>query len=247
MSLLQLKASLALWKRRVTARKHLLAVAKQDLLEAREDDVHPRQQLVDRVELRTKQLKEATDRVNLREKQIAAKKKGKVRRPTERIKKNVINQSSRNGVQPKIIVLHSTESSNRPGLGDIEAIVGWFNNPGAQASSHVIVDAEGLSAQVVADHNKAWTQASFNPQALSIEQVGRAAQTAWPDAQLRKTAQYIAYWSKKYNIPIKRSTVFGVALHSDLGAAGGGHHDPGNAFPLEKVLGYARDYAKNGW
>ncbi len=247
MSLLQLKASLALWKRRLKVRQQLLAEAKQDLLEARTNDVHPRQQIVDKVNARTAQLKEAADNINRREAQIAVKEAGKVRRPYERIRRSVSNQSSRNGVSPKLIVLHSTESHNRPGTSDVEAIVAWFDNPASQASSHVVVDAEGIAAQCVPDSKKAWTQAAYNPQSLAVEQIGHASQTTWPEAQLRKTAQYIAYWSKKYNIPISFSTSRGVCEHRHLGAAGGGHHDCGEPYPLDRVLDLAREYRKNGW
>ena len=66
-------------------------------------------------------------------------------RPRESFAVSVRNQSSRNGVAPRIIVLHSTESDNRDGLADLRAVAGWFDNPKAQASSHVIVDAEGNS------------------------------------------------------------------------------------------------------
>lgn len=247
MSLLQLKASLVLWKRREVSRQKLLATAKQDLLEARTEDTHPRQALIDRVATREKQLKEATDNVALREKQIGDKGKGKVRRPYERIKANVANQSSRNGVKPSLIVLHDTEGGNLAGIADLQGLVNWFNNPAAQASSHVAVDADGNSAKFVDDLSKAWHVAAYNSKSLGIEQVGFATQKVWPDAQLKKTAQYIAYWSTKYGIPIIHSTDRGVALHSDLGVAGGGHHDPGGGYPLDKVLAYAKDYAKNGW
>ncbi len=242
-----LKASLALWQRRYAARLKLRSKARQALLEARTGDVHPRQHLVERQVLRDRQAEEALRMIKRREKQIEAKQKGKVHRPYERIKANVRNQSSRNGVRPKIIVLHSTESHNRPGVQDLQAIVSWFDNPKSQASSHVIVDGEGISARCVPDHMKAWTQASYNPQALSIEQIGFAAQSSWSEPLLRKTAKYIAYWSVEHGIPIERSTSHGVCMHSELGAAGGGHHDPGQGFPMGEVLSMARSYAKNGW
>lgn len=248
MTTAELNKSLTLWKRRYTARLKLLSAARQDLLEARTSGVHPRQALVDRVTQREEQVAEALKNIKLREDQLAEKSKGKVSRPIERISKNVVNQSVRNGV-PKVIVLHSTESSNRPGVSDLESVLSWFNNPAAQASSHVIVDSEGFSAKAVDDARKAWTQASFNDIGLSIEQVGFAAQGQgeWTDAQLLKTAQYIAYWSKKYNIPITKSTTNGVATHEMLGPAGGNHHDPGKNYPFDRVLTLARDLAKNGW
>lgn len=248
MSLLQLKVSLALWKRRVDARKKLLAEAKQDLLEARAKDVHPRQALVDRVALREKQLKEAVDTVERREKQIEAKDKGKVSRPFERIKMSVVCQSSRNGAKPKLIVLHDTEGANVPNsVVDLQGLGNYFDKPATQASSHVGVDSDGYAAQFVPDSAKAWTQAAFNPVSLSVEQIGFATQKTWPEAQLRKTAQYIAYWSVKYDIPISFSTTHGVCEHRHLGAAGGGHVDCGEPYPLDKVLDFARVYAKNGW
>ena len=54
-----LKASLALWKRRYAARLKLRTQARQDLLEAREMDEHPRRQLIVRTVLREKQAEEA--------------------------------------------------------------------------------------------------------------------------------------------------------------------------------------------
>ncbi len=251
MTLKELQDSLKLWTRREAERKKLHTVAQQDLLEARAGGVTGPElkRLTDRRDLRSEQLKEARDRIAERLKQIDEKRGQKVKRPAEKFKRSVSNQSSRNGVKPKLIVLHSTESHNRAGTGDLESIASWFNNPAAGASSHVVNDNEGFSAQLVPDSNKAWTQAFYNPQSLSIEQIGFASQgkSDWTDAQLRSTAKYIAYWSKKYGIPITSSTTHGVTLHSRLGAAGGGHHDPGNNYPFERVLELARGYAKNGW
>jgi N-acetyl-anhydromuramyl-L-alanine amidase AmpD len=177
-----------------------------------------------------------------------------VRRPFERVRLNVRNQSARNGATPGLIVPHDTESKNIPGNGDLKAIGNWFDNPAAQVSAHVCVDGEGRSARYVADDRKAWHVAGYNSVSLGIEQIGVATQTEWPDAQLRKVAKYMAYWSKKYSIPLRHGTVAGghvvtpgVVTHSDLGAIGGGHHDPGPAYPLEHVLHMARYYARRGW
>lgn len=165
------------------------------------------------------------------------------------VRRNVRNQSSRNGVKPRLIVVHSTESSNRPGSSDLAAIGAWFDNPAAQASSHVCTDADGLSGRFVADDQRAWHCAGFNSVSLSIEQVGRAAQTSWTRDELRETARWIAYWSRKHDIPIRKGAInggtvarSGVVRHSDLGAVGGGHHDPGNSYPLQSVLNLAKFY-----
>jgi len=242
-----LKASLALWRRRYAARVRLRSKARQDLQEARELDTHPRKALVERKVLRETQAEEALKMVKRREQQIAAFGKPRVRRPYERVKMNVWCQSSRNGLKPRLIVLHDTEGANVPGIRDLESLGAYFDKPSTQASSHVGVDAEGNAALFVADGAKAWTQSSYNSISLSVEQIGFASQVAWPEAQLRKTAQYIAYWSKKHDIPIISSTVHGVCQHSALGAAGGGHADCGPNYPFDRVLSLARDYAKNGW
>jgi len=156
---------------------------------------------------------------------------------------NVVNQSSRRGLKPRIIVLHTTEGHNRPGLSDLRGLVSFFDNPRSQVSSHVANDAEGNDARIVPDEAKAFTQAAFNSVALSIEQIGFASQKEFPQAQLENTARWIAHWSKKWGIPIKHSTTSGVCQHRDLGAAGGGHVDCGPNYPLGKVLSMARSMA----
>jgi hypothetical protein len=163
------------------------------------------------------------------------------RGPAPAITANVRNQSSRGGLKPRIIVLHTTEGHNRPGLADLQGLVRFFDNPAAQVSAHVANDAEGNDARIVPDDAKAWTQAAFNSVALSIEQIGLAAQTTWPRAQLANTARWIAHWSRRWDIPLVHSTTRGVCQHVDLGAAGGGHHDCGGAYPFELVLGLARE------
>jgi hypothetical protein len=163
--------------------------------------------------------------------------------PRPEITASVVNQSSRNGVKPRIIVLHTTEGHNRPGLSDLRGLVSFFDNPSSRVSSHVANDAEGNDARIVPDERKAFTQAAFNSVALSIEQIGFASQTHFPEAQLRNTASWIAHWSKKFGIPITHSTRHGVCQHKDLGSAGGGHHDCGPHYPLAKVLSMARSMA----
>lgn len=162
-------------------------------------------------------------------------------RPRESFVVNVRNQSSRNGRKPSIIVLHTTEGQNLPGLADLKGLAAYFDRAAVQASSHVGVDAEGNSAQFVPDSRKAWTQAAANPGALSVEQIGFASQNAFAHLQLLKTAQYIAYWSETWGIPIVSSTTHGVCQHAQLGLAGGGHVDCGPHYPFAQVLQLARN------
>lgn len=155
--------------------------------------------------------------------------------------------SERSVARPSLIVLHSTESHNAPGLSDLRAIGNWFQNPAAKVSSHICTDGEGHTARYVPDSLKAWHCAGSNSVSLGIEQIGSASQNFWPTAQLKTTARWIAYYSLRYDIPIRVSTTRGVCRHSDLGAAGGGHNDPGPAYPLDRVLRYAKWYRRYGW
>jgi N-acetyl-anhydromuramyl-L-alanine amidase AmpD len=143
-----------------------------------------------------------------------------------------------------LIVLHSTESENVPdSASDLAGVASWFANPASQVSAHVITDADGKSARCVSDRLKAWHCMSFNSAALGIEQIGRAAQPKWERPEWLETARWIAWWSHRYGIPIRRGAVSGesvtrsgIVTHKMLGAAGGGHVDPGPAYPLDKVL-----------
>jgi N-acetyl-anhydromuramyl-L-alanine amidase AmpD len=159
------------------------------------------------------------------------------------------NRSSRGGVRPSLIVVHSTESDNRSGNGDLAAVADFLARPGTQASAHVMVDADGHSARLVADGEKAWHCAGYNSVSLGIEQVGRAAQAQWTRDEIRECARWVARWSKLYSIPIRKGAVdggrvtrSGVLRHSDLGVLGGGHLDPGRGYPLESMLALARFY-----
>lgn len=166
--------------------------------------------------------------------------------PHDDLVMHVNNQSSRNGIRPHLIVLHDTESKNLRGLNDLRSVGNWFNNPASDASAHVATDAEGHSARFVEDERKAWSCVDFNSRSLNIEQIGFAKNRRWTDAELLETARWIARWSIKYDIPIQRATFKngwrGVARHSDLGVAGGAHHDPGAPYPFDDVLRVARGF-----
>src|SRR5690349_3052274 len=57
--------------------------------------------------------------------------------PRPEITASVVNQSSRNGVKPRLIVLHTTEGHNTAGLDDLRGLVSFFDNPNSQVSAHV--------------------------------------------------------------------------------------------------------------
>ena len=158
------------------------------------------------------------------------------------------NKSTRGGAHPTLIVIHATVSHNLKGLGDLKAIGNWFQNPSARASSHVCTDNEGNSARYVRDAEKAWHCAAYNRMSLGIEQILPADGTELTRDLYRETARWVARWSKMYRIPIRTGVVqsgrvvkAGVIRHSDLGAAGGGHADPGE-YDMHAMLGLARWY-----
>jgi N-acetyl-anhydromuramyl-L-alanine amidase AmpD len=93
-----------------------------------------------------------------------------MKRPYEVFQRSVVNQSARNGI-PLLIVIHCTEGQNMPGVSDLRNLGDWFDNPAAQCSAHVGVDAEGHSAMYVRDSRKAWHVAEFNSSALGIEMI----------------------------------------------------------------------------
>jgi hypothetical protein len=180
--------------------------------------------------------------------------------PHVAVRHNVACQSERNhfGVtipKPTLIILHDTEGANVPhSARDLVGLGNYFDVWATQASSHVATDADGTSARYVPDEKKAWTQAYYNSMGLSIEQIGFATDN-WrgkeKELQLRETARWIAYWSRKYDIPMRTARVTaggtvtrsGVLQHRRLGALGGGHVDVHVTFPISKVLRYARHYA----
>lgn len=166
----------------------------------------------------------------------------------------VRNQSARLGYpKPVLIVLHTTEGHNRPGVEDLMGLASYFDQTSTQASSHIANDAEGHDIRMVPDERKAWTQSAFNSPSLSIEQTGFASTSRdeWfkeAPRQLANSAKWIAVWSLKWDIPIRRGVTTGggsilrtgVVGHKQLGAAGGGHVDPGTGYPFDYVIDLAR-------
>jgi len=170
--------------------------------------------------------------------------------PDVRVRRSSPNHSSRAGVAPALIVLHSTESANLPGTNrDLVNIADYLSRPEVKASSHVIVDGDGHSARLVADERAAWTQRAYNRASLSVEQIGRAASESWTEAEVREAARWVARWSKRYGIPLRRAEVHdgrvvraGVTTHRALGELGGGHVDPGDRYPFTRAIELARFY-----
>lgn len=150
--------------------------------------------------------------------------------------------------RPSLIVIHVTAGHNRPGVADLLSLGDWFGRASSEVSSHVATDNEGHSARFVRDSDKAWHVAAFNRLALGIEQVAPGDGTEITRDMYRETGRWVAKWSHDYGIPIRKAIVHGTTVvrpgvirHSDLGAAGGGHADPGK-YDMEAMMGLARFY-----
>ena len=150
---------------------------------------------------------------------------------------------NRHGVQyPLRIVLHSTESHDRPGNADIEGVLRYLEGTPDKLGIHFCVDAEGRVGQGLPVTSVAYHCKGLNTGSVGIEMIGfaRFSVARWyaRRAQLKKVAKLIAYLSIKYDIPIVHATAAGVCMHKDVPA--GGHHDPGVGFPMRRVLRWAR-------
>jgi hypothetical protein len=152
------------------------------------------------------------------------------------------NYSTRSG-SVRLIVLHTAE-----GAKTYQSLGSYFSNPASQVSSHVgIDDTAGVVGEYVKRNGKAWTQGNANSASVAAE---LCAWATWPATEwdrhpnmLNNTAQWIAEEAAAFGIPIVKlnaqqaqSNGRGVCQHVDLGAWGGGHHDCGPAFPMDRVL-----------
>lgn len=150
-------------------------------------------------------------------------------------------RDSRRRVRPNLIVLHSTEGPTAEGAA------GWFTNPAAQGSTHMVVGEDGCF-QTLPDEINATGAGTVNPRALQIEFAGYA---AWSRAQWLQREQTLALgraivhsWARTYGIPLRRLSLdelragkAGVVTHGDVAKVfGGTRTDPGANFPIDRVL-----------
>jgi N-acetylmuramoyl-L-alanine amidase len=76
-------------------------------------------------------------------------------------------------VKPLYLIMHYTADP------DFDNVVGWFNNPKAEASAHLVIDYDGSIIQMVRFHKRAWHAGksswgelqSMNQYSLGIELV----------------------------------------------------------------------------
>jgi hypothetical protein len=104
------------------------------------------------------------------------------------------------------IVIHITE-------GTWSSAINWFQTPGAGASAHYIVSSRvGRIAQCVSDINIAWHAGNWfvNSTSIGIEHEAFDGYPAWyTKAMYRSSARLVAYLRRRYNIPLRRTYIFG--------------------------------------
>jgi N-acetyl-anhydromuramyl-L-alanine amidase AmpD len=143
------------------------------------------------------------------------------------------NFSSRGGARVDLIVLHDCE-------GSYESAVRWFETSASKVSAHYVIREDGDEAtQMVELSDNAWHACAFNRRSVGIE-MGGLASRGFGAPLLTTAARMVAYLCHHLQIPVRHARAGvgpGIASHHDLGAAGGGHHDPSDdpAF-MEKFL-----------
>jgi hypothetical protein len=155
------------------------------------------------------------------------------------------------GSTKRLIVIHTTEGfTGSNGMYDCAI---YFQGP-VGASSHIIADNfhPGHVCEGVKRDKGSWTQCQFNSVSVSVEQCAYASwsRDTWLNTKevlLRNTAAWIAEESRALGIPITRLSASqaqsggkGICGHSDLGPSGCGHSDPGQGYPWDVVLQWAR-------
>lgn len=106
----------------------------------------------------------------------------------------------------------------------------WIMNPNANASYNCYIKLDGTIVSFVPEDSPAYSHGMINQATwpllksgvnpniytLSISREG-SNQNTWTDAQMQSTVKVLKYWSKKYDIPLKRPYIFG---HFEIDSAG---------------------------
>jgi N-acetyl-anhydromuramyl-L-alanine amidase AmpD len=153
------------------------------------------------------------------------------------------NFSSRRGTRVDLIVLHDCE-------GGYEGSVRWFELSRSSVSAHYVVREDGCEATQMVDlADNAWHACTFNRRSVGVEMSGFA-NRGFDAPLLATTARVFAFLCHHLQIPVRHARAGvgpGIASHNDLGAAGGGHHDPSDdpGF-MERFIGLVDDEHRKG-
>lgn len=152
------------------------------------------------------------------------------------------NFNSRNGVAPKMVIIHTCE-------GAYSGCWGWLTRSAAKVSAHYVVSTGSEVSQLVRESDRAWHVAasyscslnsqtdcsrngtSINNFSIGIEHAGFASQSSFPAAQLEASARLVCNITKDRGIPRDRYHIVG---HGQLQPAS--RVDPGRNWPWTSYL-----------
>ena len=156
------------------------------------------------------------------------------------------------GLNRRTIAFHTTE-----GATTCESLANWLTNPSSKVSYHFAVDmshGDNWAMQYVRDGDRAWAQANYNGQAISIcFCTPSGAASGWSrDTWLSKGVMLTAAGrlagelAKQFGIPRTQlnnsqaqGSSKGFCEHKNFGSGGGNHHDCGPGFPMDRILSIA--------
>jgi hypothetical protein len=144
------------------------------------------------------------------------------------------NFTNRKRTRTRGVVLHVAVSN-------ATSLHGFFNSPGANASSHLYVDYKGNTEQYVDADKIAWTSGEGNATTIGIETAGMG-NGKWTDAQLKELARLCRWAAEKYGFPLRKAA---SSRPSSSGIFTHRHGVDGN-FPTEGVQRGRLQRAKKG-
>jgi hypothetical protein len=164
--------------------------------------------------------------------------------------KEVRNQSSRRGAPVLLGVIHWTGSRPTPGSpASGLAIVSWFDQAAAGASSSEITDQDGRCWLTVPESQKPWTNVAYNSWSVTVEIVNQGVMPLFQTSRARNAViRLMRGWHARWRIPYRRAVVAqspchvvrsGFIDHKALGSCGGGHPDVGSFDMASLIRGAA--------
>lgn len=157
---------------------------------------------------------------------------------------------SRNGTPVTLVAVHTSE-----GATTTASLASFLDQPGVEASYHVLVDDTG-TYRYLPDDVACWAMLSGNPRSVQVCLTGFAHWTRqeWlgHDNMLRMAAAQVQEWCLTHNIPPVKLTPAqvgadfpGVCGHWDwtVGKRDGTHTDPGPNFPWDRFMTYVNPIA----
>jgi len=145
---------------------------------------------------------------------------------------NRANWSTRAGASIDAIILHDT------GARTAESTLKWFENPGAQVSSHYVIGRDGTIYRCVQDEAKAWhagisalwSEDNLNRVSIGIE-LTNTGNEVYPEAQYQSLVDLTAQLVRRYRISLNR-----IVGHRHVCVPQGRKQDPNNHFPWFSYL-----------